>query len=145
MEMNEEKLNELESSGGLYGYCAKILVRNYKSIYSPFNYHQIKYKSLVPHSLDHEFSKEPTIKDSKQPLDEYTEQSKVLEYMYDSDCFTTEEVLLMNKYFSNGYCFSETHRDICEYKPISYGWLHSKLNDIKSRIPITFKDRWKNS
>jgi hypothetical protein len=135
----------LKERGELDAWLCSIMYRNYSSNNSPFNYHERKLKDLVPYSIDLEWVE---VEDKKQPpkkigRDEYNEQQRVLNYMQLCIHFTPLDVNIMIQYFGTQYNFKETHEELVEAGvDVSYGWMYSRLKEIKAKIPNEFKVRW---
>ena len=148
-------LEQLKERKELDRYLCSVMYTNFSSSRSSLNYHERRYKDLVPYSLDYdnedssqdanrvENYKMKRVKETKKPKDEYIEQKRLLSYMKICVNFCQVDLNIMTVYFLNGYNFKETYRELTEggYDG-SYGWLHSRLKEVKDKIPKEFKARW---
>ena len=54
LEKDKEQIMSIHKENKLIDYCAKIMLINYNSSYSRYNYQRLKHRNNCPHSIDYE-------------------------------------------------------------------------------------------
>jgi hypothetical protein len=149
LEKDKQQIMSIHKEGKLTDYCAKIMLINYNSSYSRYNYQRIKHRNNCPHSIDYEnfielyhFTNDIHQNYAK---DEYAEQMRVIHYMQNNTDFDAIDVGLIRAYFGVQYNFKEMYNELKEQGAgsFSYGWLHNRLKRVKRLIPENFRQLWK--
>jgi len=150
LEKDKSQIMSINKENKLIDYCAKIMLINYNSSYSRYNYQRIKHKKICGHSIDYEnfielyhFTNDIN---GHYNRDEYIEQARVIKFMQDDNRFDTIDVGLMRAYFGVQYNFKEMYNELKEQGAgsFSYGWLHNRLKRVKSLMPDNFRELWRS-
>ena len=145
LEKDKEQILSIHNENKLMDYCAKIMLINYNSAYSRYNYHRLKHRNMCTHHIHYEdflelyhFTNDIS---GRYARDEYAEQMRVISYMQQSNDFDTIDVGLIRAYFGVQYNFKEMYNELKEQGAgsFSYGWLHNRLKRVKSLMPENFK------
>jgi hypothetical protein len=150
LEKDKQQIMSIHKEGKLADYCAKIMLINYNSSYSRYNYQRIKHRNNCPHSIDYENFIElyHFTNDIHQDYarDEYAEQMRVIHYMQNNTDFDAIDVGLIRAYFGVQYNFKEMYNELKEQGAgsFSYGWLHNRLKRVKRLIPENFRQLWRS-
>ena len=150
LEKDKEQIMSIHRENKLTDYCAKIMLINYNSSYSRYNYQRLKHRNNCPHSIDYEnfielyhFTNDIN---GGYNRDEYVEQRRVIQFMQGSNDFDAIDVGLMRAYFGVQYNFKEMYNELKEQGAgsFSYGWLHNRLKRVKSLMPENFRELWRS-
>jgi hypothetical protein len=150
LEKDKEQIMSIHRENKLIDYCAKIMLINYNSSYSRYNYQRLKHRNNCPHSIDYEnfielyhFTNDIN---GGYNRDEYVEQRRVIQFMQGSNDFDAIDVGLMRAYFGVQYNFKEMYNELKEQGAgsFSYGWLHNRLKRVKSLMPENFRELWRS-
>ena len=150
LEKDKEQLMLISKEGKLIDYCAKIMLINYNSGYSKYNYQRLKHRNNCPHSIDYKDFIElyHFTNDIQQTYnrDEYVEQRRVINYMEQNKNFDAIDIGLMKAYFGVQYNFKEMYEELKQSGAgsFSYGWLHNRLKRVKKLMPDNFRELWKS-
>ena len=148
LEKDKEQLMLINKEGKLIDYCAKIMLINYNSNYSKYNYQRLKHRNNCPHSIDYKDFIElyHFTNDIQQTYnrDEYVEQRRVINYMEQNHNFDAIDIGLMKAYFGVQYNFKEMYEELKQSGAgsFSYGWLHNRLKRVKKLMPDNFRELW---
>ena len=150
LEKDKQQIMSIHRENKLIDYCAKIMLINYNSSYSRYNYQRLKHRNNCPHSIDYEnfielyhFTNDIG---GGYNRDEYVEQRRVIQFMQGSNDFDAIDVGLMRAYFGVQYNFKEMYNELKEQGAgsFSYGWLHNRLKRVKSLMPEKFRELWRS-
>jgi len=150
LEKDKQQIMSIHRENKLIDYCAKIMLINYNSSYSRYNYQRLKHRNNCPHSIDYEnfielyhFTNDIN---GGYNRDEYVEQRRVIQFMQGSNDFDAIDVGLMRAYFGVQYNFKEMYNELKEQGAgsFSYGWLHNRLKRVKSLMPENFRELWRS-
>lgn len=150
LEKDKEQIMAIQRENKLADYCAKIMLINYNSSYSRYNYQRLKHRNMCPHSINYKnfielynFTNEINGHYSR---DEYAEQMRVIKFMQESNDFDAIDVGLIRAYFGVQYNFKEMYNELKEQGAgsFSYGWLHNRMKRVKKLMPQNFRELWKS-